>query len=210
MPGKSAYRQLDSQYLTLRVTALIRTFQLLLSCRQIQELAPLITTSAFLGSYPKGCASLQSITRQWHALRQVENCPNCGLMNPDGAMRCDCGYDFRSGTMQKASEAKPGEPSMRVLRAIVGLVAFTLPVLVVVVGMHLDRSHIEPGDQTTARLIEIVLWGSMVLAALVPSALIMTSTLSWPRRVGLTVATLCLLVLECGLTFYIALMSGLR
>jgi hypothetical protein len=21
-------------------------------------------------------------------------CPNCGLINPDSALRCDCGYDF--------------------------------------------------------------------------------------------------------------------
>ena len=27
-------------------------------------------------------------------------CPNCGLVNPDSAQRCDCGYDFPSGTLK--------------------------------------------------------------------------------------------------------------
>src|SRR6266567_3557520 len=26
-------------------------------------------------------------------------CPRCGLANPATAIRCDCGYDFRSGRM---------------------------------------------------------------------------------------------------------------
>lgn len=30
-------------------------------------------------------------------------CPNCGLTNPSGAERCDCGYDFVSGTVKEAS-----------------------------------------------------------------------------------------------------------
>ena len=27
-------------------------------------------------------------------------CPNCGLINPESAMRCDCGYDFDSKSMK--------------------------------------------------------------------------------------------------------------
>ena len=139
----------------------------------------------------------------------VKNCPKCQLMNPDGALRCDCGYDFPSGTMQRASLAKQGEPSMRSLGVIVGIVAFTLPVLVVAIGMHLDRPPIRPADRYAA-LIPILLWGSIAVAALVPAAVIITSKLSWPRRIGLTVAVLCLLILECGFAFYIALLSELR
>jgi hypothetical protein len=33
-------------------------------------------------------------------------CPKCGLINPDSAERCDCGYDFASGQM-KLSYANP-------------------------------------------------------------------------------------------------------
>ena len=29
-------------------------------------------------------------------------CPRCGLLNPDTAIRCDCGYDFQSRTVEKA------------------------------------------------------------------------------------------------------------
>lgn len=28
------------------------------------------------------------------------NCPQCRLINPDTALRCDCGYDFPSGKMR--------------------------------------------------------------------------------------------------------------
>lgn len=27
-------------------------------------------------------------------------CPKCGLINYDTALRCDCGYDFRSGKVK--------------------------------------------------------------------------------------------------------------
>jgi hypothetical protein len=29
-------------------------------------------------------------------------CPRCRLINPDTAVRCDCGYDFESKTVEKA------------------------------------------------------------------------------------------------------------
>jgi hypothetical protein len=30
----------------------------------------------------------------------MHTCPRCGLTNPDTAIWCDCGYDFRSGQMR--------------------------------------------------------------------------------------------------------------
>jgi hypothetical protein len=30
----------------------------------------------------------------------MKACPTCHLANPDGALRCDCGYDFGSGVMK--------------------------------------------------------------------------------------------------------------
>ena len=30
------------------------------------------------------------------------DCPRCGLINPDTAQRCDCGYDFESKTVKDA------------------------------------------------------------------------------------------------------------
>ena len=29
------------------------------------------------------------------------NCPRCGLINPETAQRCDCGYDFISKSLEK-------------------------------------------------------------------------------------------------------------
>ena len=29
-------------------------------------------------------------------------CPHCRLINPDTALRCDCGYDFSSGTLKES------------------------------------------------------------------------------------------------------------
>ncbi len=31
------------------------------------------------------------------------HCPNCGLINPESAGRCDCGYDFSRKTMETSS-----------------------------------------------------------------------------------------------------------
>jgi hypothetical protein len=95
------------------------------------------------------------------------------------------------------------------IRTFSGIVTFTLPALVAVIGVRLDHSTLQhaPGY---AALLPVVLWSSVVLAAVVPAGLIMTSRRSWPRRIGWTVAVLCALVLECGLAGYVVLMQGLR
>jgi len=33
---------------------------------------------------------------------QAKDCPGCGLVNPPGAQRCDCGYDFGKGRMERS------------------------------------------------------------------------------------------------------------
>jgi len=38
-------------------------------------------------------------------------CKNCGLLNPDTAMRCDCGYDFATHTVQGPYLVKPATPA---------------------------------------------------------------------------------------------------
>jgi hypothetical protein len=95
------------------------------------------------------------------------------------------------------------------IRGLAGIVAFALPALMCVIGMPLDRSSLGH-DPTYKALILPVLCSSLLLAAVVPAALILTSTLSLPRRIGLTAAMWCLLALECGLAFYIVLGEGLR
>ena len=39
-------------------------------------------------------------------------CPHCSLANPDGAQRCDCGWDFTSSRM-KAALLSPSDPSIK-------------------------------------------------------------------------------------------------
>jgi hypothetical protein len=36
------------------------------------------------------------------------DCPNCGLINPSSATRCDCGFDFVSRTIKESYVYPPG------------------------------------------------------------------------------------------------------
>ena len=47
---------------------------------------------------PSGAAGLQ---REVSTLVQMD-CPNCKLVNPPNATRCDCGYDFQTRTIQQS------------------------------------------------------------------------------------------------------------
>ncbi len=38
-----------------------------------------------------------------------QQCPRCRLFNPDTAMRCDCGYDFETRTMQASYVERSAE-----------------------------------------------------------------------------------------------------
>ena len=41
------------------------------------------------------------------------NCPTCGLINPDTALRCDCGYDFASREVKDSYLSKTELESRR-------------------------------------------------------------------------------------------------
>lgn len=71
-------------------------------------------------------------------------CPKCKLESPDGAERCDCGYDFASGTMRDSylTESKPrmrykiilsldDENTLIIQRILIALLGF-----VIYVGLH--------------------------------------------------------------------------
>jgi hypothetical protein len=40
-------------------------------------------------------------------------CPYCSSINPDGALRCDCGYDFRTKTRERLPPKPPPPPDLR-------------------------------------------------------------------------------------------------
>jgi hypothetical protein len=42
-----------------------------------------------------------------------KKCPNCGLINAESAMRCDCGYDFTSGQMKGSYLSKKEYSAVR-------------------------------------------------------------------------------------------------
>lgn len=87
-----------------------------------------------------------------------KNCPNCGLLNLETSVRCDCGYDFPSGEMkesylsqapaastvtfqkpsQKLSGSVPGKALIRLLRGLAGgwiLFIFILPYILMSSGI---------------------------------------------------------------------------
>lgn len=55
------------------------------------------------------------------------DCPRCGLINPETAQRCDCGYDFQSRTVQKSFDTPRRLPG-----SIVTYLAIAVPLNVVV------------------------------------------------------------------------------
>ena len=94
-------------------------------------------------------------------------------------------------------------------KRIIGIVAFSLPGLLTVLAMRLDRSGLGH-DPTYARLIPPVMWGSLLVASIVPAALILRSAMSLPKRIALTAATWALLAIECTLAVYIGLLGSLH
>ena len=52
-------------------------------------------------------------------------CPSCKLINPPTAKRCDCGYDFETGKVERPYLQQPLPPELRqgaVVLAIVNIV----------------------------------------------------------------------------------------
>ena len=140
---------------------------------------------------------------------RVKDCPICHLSNPDAALRCDCGYDFTSCKLEQSYLTQQKRMPTLSNRGLIGITAFCLPALVSVAGVSLDRSGLQL-DQRYAAWIPKVIWSSVLLAAIMPAACILTSTLSLARRLGLTVAMLCLLAVECGLALAAGLMMSFR
>lgn len=61
--------------------------------------------------------------------RAMKRCPNCRLINPDEAERCDCGFDFETGSLvrldrkpRKVSQGLRPTPRQAVVACVVGAV----------------------------------------------------------------------------------------
>lgn len=53
-------------------------------------------------------------------------CPRCRLINPDTALRCDCGYDFETQRMQKPYSVEQGMSARIVTAPPKGILALGL------------------------------------------------------------------------------------
>jgi hypothetical protein len=42
-----------------------------------------------------------------------QKCPKCGLLNPENAQRCDCGYDFEKNEMSESPIKATEKPNRK-------------------------------------------------------------------------------------------------
>ena len=74
------------------------------------------------------------------------NCPNCGLMNPPAAQRCDCGYDFQTGCVVEKTPINV-RCAVTEKRLLLGHIGFWL---LTVLSFVVERL-LEVGNSTEAR-----------------------------------------------------------
>src|SRR5262245_21455859 len=63
------------------------------------------------------------------------DCPNCQIINPLTARRCDCGYDFLSQTMTPSAAVPPNSPpaaesrELLKLALVIAVIALSIRIL---------------------------------------------------------------------------------
>lgn len=67
-------------------------------------------------------------------------CPSCGLLNPDAALRCDCGYDFPSGQVNEPYAA-PDRKWYQTKAVVILLLWFLYPVGLYALWKHGEWSR---------------------------------------------------------------------
>lgn len=81
------------------------------------------------------------------------DCPNCRLVNPASALRCDCGYDFKSRRLERSHFGGQGQEGTTA--ATSGserlLIRFLLALVVVVPGIWKLSST--PRDSATGQIL---------------------------------------------------------
>src|SRR5689334_3927909 len=78
------------------------------------------------------------------------DCPNCRLVNPATALRCDCGYDFKDRTLRESDTQRAARQASTTvpLRLLVQVVALALAI---VGGMVMRLS--KPKESATGELL---------------------------------------------------------
>ena len=69
-------------------------------------------------------------------------CPHCQLENPPGAQRCDCGYDFDSGTVRRALVSEQERAAIAPSRISAYKVAMWLLTMLAVIRVGLLIYHL--------------------------------------------------------------------
>jgi len=90
------------------------------------------------------------------------------------------------------------------IKWLAGLVTFFLPAMFTVIGLHLDKS-VYRHDPAYIALIPVAGWSAIVLAVVVPTALVLTTRISLPHRLGFMVLVWGLLLIEFYVIFIFAM-----
>lgn len=77
------------------------------------------------------------------------DCPRCGLINPDSAQRCDCGYDFITKKVEKPYEEQGLPKEIK-----------TWLIIVIVVNLIFIIRSLLSDDLMT--IVEIVIWSAII------------------------------------------------
>ena len=67
------------------------------------------------------------------------DCPRCGLINPETAQRCDCGYDFTTKTLEEPydrSQEDQRRPWVRYWARMMDVMLFGLPCGIIIGFIH--------------------------------------------------------------------------
>jgi uncharacterized BrkB/YihY/UPF0761 family membrane protein len=109
-------------------------------------------------------------------------CPNCGLFNPPGGQRCDCGYDFPTGGVTEPFTGSPGpywnrtDPGQRQERRaflVVPFVAIGVWYLLTLVHLAIINGRLRARTDLLAMAIGAVTVGLVV-------AILVTLLLAFP------------------------------
>ena len=75
-----------------------------------------------------------------HAKETTKQCPNCQLLNPPAAQHCDCGYNFRTRSIEQPEKEGKGGRKLSLRGALVimfvAISVALIPALALVLLLH--------------------------------------------------------------------------
>jgi membrane associated rhomboid family serine protease len=88
-------------------------------------------------------------------------CPICGLLNPDTALRCDCGYDFQKRSLEKSYSQVVFPKSIKVFFIVFfiwSIIFFAGNVLICILALSETKNTIKISD-ALFRAVYAFFWG---------------------------------------------------